>query len=346
MVSLRRVGALLAKDLHDALRSHTILFSVLVPVVLALCFSWIMEHRDLDRPTLAVSAPGTSELCGAVDALGMFRVQRVAQADEVRGLVRSGRAVVGLVLPAGFDRSLTQGQRPSLLVVAGPLAPERTALLVAKLTEMVRSQAGQEAPVELRLERLGEDSRPWRAVLPTWVLFAVLGGLMIVSSSLVEEKETRTLPALLVTPLGKGELLAGKWILGVVLTVLGAGSILVLNHAADHPLATAACLLAGAACFSALGLLVGVLAPSQGSANSVISVLLVVFFLPPVLADSSRLLDAVARWLPSYYLMDGMNRALLLGAGLGALKLHLAVLLAGAALFATGAVLTLGRLED
>jgi len=343
--SFRRIGAILGKDLHDAVRSHTILFSVLVPVLLAVCFNWVMQREDIRLPLLAIHSPEPSRFASAIEALGAFTIRKLDEPGQVRREVESGHAAFGVLIPAGFDDQLAAGVRPNLTLVSGAQDPRRSAVIFTALMELIRSSAGQPPPVRLSIENPSRVISPAQAILPTWVLFALLGGLMIVASSLVEEKETGTLAALLVTPASLGEVLAGKWSLGVLLTILGGSGILLLNRTPGDGGGIYTCLLLGAACFSALGLLVGILAPSQGSSNSVIAVLLVVLFLPPVLAESSRLLGAVAQVLPSFHLMEGMKRALVNGAGPIELAPALGVLAGYTALFGLGALLAMKRIN-
>ncbi len=63
---------------------------------------------------------------------------------------------------------------------------------------MIREPAGREAPVEIETITLGDEvSIPWNdRLLPLIVLMAVfLGGLFLPSTSVINEKEKKTLEA-------------------------------------------------------------------------------------------------------------------------------------------------------
>ena len=66
----------------------------------------------------------------------------------------------------------------------------------------------------------------------------------------------------------------------------------------------------------------GLILPGQTSANSFGSILYVGLFLPVVLADASKHMRVFARFLPSYYVDDGVRRAMFSGMEPGALIPH------------------------
>jgi len=87
----------------------------------------------------------------------------------------------------------------------------------AVLADAAHRVAGSNVPVEIVTVPLGEPGGlPWtERLLPLVVLMAVFfGGLMIPASSLINEKQKRTLEALNVTPATLGDVFAAKGVMG------------------------------------------------------------------------------------------------------------------------------------
>lgn len=103
----RIIVAVVRKDLRDAIRDGRVLFGLLVPLGLGLLYNLVMPDQPRQTVTVAVAASGQTALPktllsvtkGTVD----LKITDVQTADEVRRLVSSGSAAVGLVVPSGFE---------------------------------------------------------------------------------------------------------------------------------------------------------------------------------------------------------------------------------------------------
>lgn len=110
---MRALLTLVRHDLVQHLRDRSmLLFAVLIPLALALVFGLVLSGVDdveLDPVTVAISAPeddpaaqAVVQVLEGVSGQGLdVSVQRVG-AQEVEGLVDSGEAGVGVVVPAGL----------------------------------------------------------------------------------------------------------------------------------------------------------------------------------------------------------------------------------------------------
>ncbi|WP_131103195.1 ABC transporter permease [Ornithinimicrobium sufpigmenti] len=124
----RALLILVVHDLRQRLRDRSVLiFGLLVPFSLAFVFSLAfagLEDVELEPVTVAVAAPDGDEyaaaLVGTLQALPAQDLPvtvRRAAADEVPGLVDTGEAGVGAVLPEGFGSALSGGPAPDSDVV-------------------------------------------------------------------------------------------------------------------------------------------------------------------------------------------------------------------------------------
>jgi len=94
--------------------------------------------------------------------------------------------------------------------------------------------SGQDAPVEIEAITLGDEANiPWNArLLPLIMLMAVfLGGLFWPAASVINEKEKKTLEALVVTPTSIEDIFIAKGLFGIILSLFMGIVILILNQA-------------------------------------------------------------------------------------------------------------------
>lgn len=321
MSGLRTVTALLWKDLEDAVRSHTLLLVLVGPVLLSVFFARSFTGDDVRRPALAVCDGGGSGLVQALRSTGLFRLQESGNWEQCLAWVREGKVAGAVRIPGGFDEALREERFPRMDLAVDESARSQVAIVREGVRGALRQQAGQDLPADVRVERMNEFRGEVRQVLlPIWVVFTCLGGLMVTSSTLVEEMEKRTLAAVLLAPAGLGDVLVGKVAAGFLLAFGSSALVLALNSDGQGNLLAITVLLGlGSLVFSAGGTVLGLFARGQAAANAAASVLYLILFVPVALADLSATMRSLSGWLPTWYLYDGINRALLTDATLGSL---------------------------
>lgn len=337
MSGLRTVAAIFRKDLEDAVRSHTLVLVLIGPVLLSVFFARSFTGEDVRRPALAVCDGGGSGLVQALRSTGLFRLVESGDWEGCRRLVHEGKVAGALRIPSGFDQELREDRFPRLDLVVDESARSQVPIVREGVRGALRQQAGQDLPADVRVEKVNEVRGEVRQVLlPIWVVFTCLGGMMVTSSTLVEEMEKKTLAAVLLAPAALADVLAGKVAAGFLLAFGSSALVLALNSDGQGNLIGIAVLLAlGALVFSAGGTVLGLYTRGQAAANAAASVLYLVLFVPVALADLSATMRSLSGWLPTWHLYDGINRALLTDAPLTALGgqvtgLTLTLLLLGA----------------
>lgn len=341
MESAKRIAAIVWKDLYDAAKNYTVLFALLVPVLLSIFFSYAYSQSDLRLPVLAYYEAGPTDLGSHLSRIPMFRLIRCASEGEARAMVLERRAQGALVVPAGFDAEVAAGAgSTATLVIDNSQRRVAAGVQLAVTMALERYKQGPGARVQLESAFPGRSGAK-QDMLPVWLVFTTIGGMMVVSSSFMEERDKRTLAAILVTPAKLPEVLVGKALLGMVLTLTSTMLILTLNQdwsrgPVGNWAGLAAVAVSGALCFTLAGLLMGLVMPSQSTASALSSLLYLVLFLPVVLADMSTTMHGLARALPSYYLLEGFSRSLLAGAGPTQLAAPLAVLIGTSAVLGAG----------
>jgi ABC-type Na+ efflux pump permease subunit len=139
----------------------------------------------------------------------------------------------------------------------------------------------------------------------TTVTTVMVVGLSVVPSLIVEEKRTHTLDVLLVSPARYGEILLAKAITGIfygLCTALVVYSLSAKWFVSLWLLALA--LFLGIAFAVAVGLLIGLLTDSAGSANLWVGLLLMLLLVPALLgglisASASASIRAIIHWIPT-----------------------------------------------
>ncbi|WP_397386742.1 ABC transporter permease [Paenibacillus sp. MMS20-IR301] len=118
-------------------------------------------------------------------------------------------------------------------------------------------------------------------LLSTWILFAeVMVGIMLTGPSLLEERESRTFDALLVSPLGKGQILAAKGMTVLLFSLLAQIAVYLVNQKLNSGfLAAMPYMLAGGLLFVEVGMIIGLKLSSAKNGSAVSSAVMIVFFL-------------------------------------------------------------------
>jgi ABC-2 type transport system permease protein len=234
-VSLARTIRILLKDLRLGPRSPIFLWALIYPAVITLVVQVVFGNLFASRPRMAVVDPGRSEVALRLTRLKDIDATVLESVPELKQRVEGNDFDAGLVLKAGFDDAVRSGHKPLLEFYVGgqSLASDRIILAVTTL-DIVRRVEGKAPPVDVEVMVLGDGqvlSLPIR-LLPMMVVFALLiAGMFVTAFSLVDEREKKTLDAVLVTPVRLSEILAAKAGLGLILAVLMAYVTLLLNGA-------------------------------------------------------------------------------------------------------------------
>jgi ABC-type multidrug transport system permease subunit len=163
--------------------------------------------------------------------------------------------------------------------------------------------------------------------------------------SLVEEREQKTLRALLVSPAPRAMLLAAKGLIGVVTILVMSGLVVAFNAVAlEDPILFATALLCGALGFVPVGLALGAFSPTQTSAGPFAALLLVALSLPVALSQTEgSAISNVASLLPSGALAAAVRGATISNVGVVEFIPQLAYLLVIGAVSSVVAVWAIGR---
>jgi ABC-2 type transport system permease protein len=168
---------------------------------------------------------------------------------------------------------------------------------------LFRDLTGLDSPVEIATAIVGEGQViPWEErLLPVIVLMTIiLGGIMVPATSLVEEKQNRTLGALVITPASLNYVFAAKGLLGAILSFFVAIVVLVLNGAVGTQPLLLAMVLGLAA---SLGLLLSASMKDVDTLFAVIKATGILLYAPAIVYLFPGIPQWIGKLFPTYYLI-------------------------------------------
>jgi len=307
----RRIWAFVCKDFVESVKNKSILIAVVLPVVASLLFGVLDGAQTPKEFTLAIYEEADSGFGEFVAQMAVnFQVQEVSSSKHGQELVQGGEVHGFLQVEPddGFLLFLDSGR------------PVYFFALREHMTQLIDAYLGIPLRYDLEVIPVG-DTTVSRSVLPVWLTVTMsMIGVMVVSGIFAEEKDTKTIDAIGVSPAGYGELLLGKGLFGVLLSLLTVVIMLALNRVVGLTvsgwLALGTLTFFGALCFTSIGLLIGVLASGQSAARSVATMIYFPLLFPALISDLSALTRRLAGLVPTFHVFTGLESVLLHGQGI------------------------------
>jgi len=308
-MSLKRVAILLGKEFLQGPKNYIFVMAVVLPILLSLVVSLVFGTLFSEKPKLGIVDEGSSKLVNMTKELTSVITKEYGTASEVRQAAESGAVDLGIVLPQDFDNSVVQGEAIKITAyIWGESLAKNRSILGVTILNLIRELAGQEAPVEIETITLGDEvSIPWNdRLLPFIVLMAVFfGGLMLPATSVVTEKEKKTLQALVVTPTSLRDVFLAKGLVGIILSLFAGVAILILNQAFGAEPGLLLLLLAlGAIMAAEIGLLLGAFIKDWTTLFTVWKSGAILLFAPAFVYLFPQIPEWIAKVFPTYYLIQ------------------------------------------
>jgi ABC transporter DrrB family efflux protein len=231
------LAVLLKEFAHIQREPITLFFMFAVPVLQATIFGYAIDTEIENIPTVVYDLDGRTQARELRDAFNNTRtfhvIDRVVDEEAFRRAITSGRAKVGIRIPANYTDQIVQGQQAQVQVLidgsdsqVATSALQATSLLGMTLSTQkarhfgeqlprvpARDMVGRPAlPVEMRPRLLfNPDLESSHFFVPGLVgIILQLVTLFLTSFAIVREREQGTLEQLFVTPVGRAGLILGK----------------------------------------------------------------------------------------------------------------------------------------
>lgn len=350
--------AMMRKEfIHIGRDPQLVAFMVGLPVLLLMLFGYALR-LTVDNMVVAVWDQEQNFFsASAKDRLrqnGQFTITEVGSEAAIRALLQSGDARLGMIIPKGFGERLLSYQETTFpLYVDGSMPTLAQAALygantltsddafAAIMADDPDHPAPPHRPPPVKIDQVilfNPDLHDSDFFLPGTVGVVIMVVVLTLSLGLVREKEQQTIEQLLVTPISRLALIAGKLIPYGIVAGLDFGVALVLAWLVFALPFRGSMLAIGALAvlfiFSllALGALIAAVSRTQMQAT-----FLAIFVIVPSVEISGFVfpIEAIPAWLrpaawslPMTYFMDAMRGLTLKGTGMGDHVLDFAVLAA------------------
>jgi ABC-2 type transport system permease protein len=331
-MNIKRIGTLVKNEVFHGSKDAVLVMAIAMPVLLALFVNLAFGNIFTDRAKLGVYDADSSQLTARLSSTDSISLKVYHSEEDLKAAAANGAIDIGIVLPANFDAALSTGTVKLKAYVWGESLAKNRTIIPVVLADAVHEITGSTLPVNIETVALGDESSiPWSdRLLPLTVLTAIFfGGMMIPASSLIKEKQRRTLEALNVTPATVTEIFTAKGIIGAVLAiVMGILTLAISTSFGASPLLLTAVLGLGAILAAEIGLLAGAYIRDMNTLFALWKFGGLLLFGPAIIFMFPQIPSWIGYIFPTYYVVRPVVDLSVSGLGFGSVSLYIFVLIA------------------
>ncbi len=331
-MNLKRVGTLIKNEILHGPKDVVLVMAVVMPILLALFVNLAFGDIFTDRARLGVFDEGQSQLVSVLESAESVTLKSYDNEADLRAATANGSVDMGIVLPADFDATLETGTIRLKAYVWGESLAKNRAVIPVVLTDAVREITGSELPVDIETVALGDESSlPWSdRLLPLTVLMAVFfGGMMLPASSIINEKQRRTLEALHITPATVGDIFIAKGIIGAVLaTFMGVLTLAISTSFGPSPEGLVLVLALGAIMAAEIGLIAGAFIKDMNTLFAIWKFGGLLLFGPAIVFMFPQIPSWVGYIFPTFYVIKPVVDLSVSGLSFGSVAVYVGILAA------------------
>jgi len=234
--NLRVILAIVGKDIVDAIKNKSIFSQILTVIFIIVLYRFLPSFETGNElPRLVLYDAGSSQLVADLEnSMVLDLVETPSQAAMEAFIEDQDVVVLGLVLPPELDEKINAGGAIQIEGYAVHWASEKEIAETINLVETeIEKLAGHSIQIhtEENVVYSIPDSRG-RSFLVSLsvVLVLVIARAFIVPLLMLEEKQNKTLDALLVSPASPSLVVLGKAFSGSLYCAIAAAAALILNH--------------------------------------------------------------------------------------------------------------------
>jgi len=288
---------------------------------------------------------------------GLFTVFEIASYQSARNQLVQGNLKGIIIIPNGFSEALAAGQPAIVQVTVDETNPTTASIVQSEISAVfsiigssmsaqnIRSMAGDDVNPTFIMQPISVTNIPlvsgvsssFQFLAPGFMaLTVVTGALQGVASAISREKEQGTMDGLLVSPIPKRSIIAGKVMAQTVrgliqgFLILGLSMILFGVQIYGSPIVMLVVMLLGTASFVGVGIILTAVAPDQETAQMMTMLLqFPMMFIAGILFPVDQLpvwMQYIGKALPLYYAADGLRKVIILNASLSTIMPDVLVL--------------------
>lgn len=246
-MSLKHLIAIVRKEVQHILRDRSTFVLVLItPVTLLFIMAYALTVDIEDVPIAVMDHDQSAVSRDFVQQISAGReldlVARANSLQEIERLLLAGTVKAGIITQPGFGRDLLAQRRLRLQVIIDGTEPESGTFAMEQVSRRTEAfvlallppdSAALLRPIDLSVRALYNPGLKPRVDLVPGLISMVLGmPALSVALALSREREHGTLEQVLVTPIGRADLLVGKMIPYVAIGLINVVAIPIMAMAA------------------------------------------------------------------------------------------------------------------
>jgi len=245
-MNVRRVRAIAAKELKDALRDRrTILAMIVIPIIVLPVLMFLpvfLASPERNPVRLAVmQSDQTSDDFVTTLPSEQIHVVRLGHEENITRLIQNGDYELGIVLPPNFSRILEGSDETATVTIFVDQSSARGTIAMSLVQDAIMKYS--QKVVSERLARTGLPPKVLTPIetdirgvtvtgtgaiflamlLPLFLgIYAITGAMYFIMDTTAGEKERKTLEALLTMPATRTEIVIGKFLIAVLIALVSA----------------------------------------------------------------------------------------------------------------------------
>jgi ABC-2 type transport system permease protein len=274
----------------------------------------------------------------------MFKVQDFPSHQSARDAILTGRVKGVVVIPAGFTAAFNSHRQATVLITVDDTNAQMAAIIYGEAASIVGIISGNLGgiivskmgiandpsfvlePIGVQRENLiGTTTSTFQFLAPGFMaLTVVMGTLSGLGSAIAREKEQGTMDGIMVAPISRDTIVAGKMVSQTVrgmiqgFMILGLSMLLFGVKVYGSPILMVVVMLLGVASFAGIGIIATSIAPEQETAMMMMMLLqFPMMFLSGILFPMDQMpnwLQWLGKMLPLYYAADALRKVMILSA--------------------------------
>jgi ABC-2 type transport system permease protein len=222
--NVRIVWAITSKDLIDGIKNKNVITLIISALFIVLVYKYIPGLTAEDGPpALLVYAAGESKLLTELENSPAVDLYTYKSEEDMKYYLTNGEEPeLGLVIPENFDAALDSG---NALELQGYMLQFFKEDEVFELKRYMEDEFTTllDQPVTISIERIPLQPETGGVTVLTSMGFAfvtIMVGMMVIPHMMIEEKQAKTLDALMISPAKSGHIVLGKAFAGLVYAIL------------------------------------------------------------------------------------------------------------------------------
>lgn len=315
MSHLKIIILLIKKDLKESLKNRTAVMIILLPLFASLMFSLVSSQQLVRNFNIGISGQETEEFILFIN--NNFKNFNV---DEYQSIEKGREATAAGTLDAALYYDFeAKSIEDKYTIYLDSRDTVNFFILKENISQLLRKYHNLDNGPQFQF-KTAADFKVSSSILPVWLTVTItMIGLMLISASFSEEKDNKTLAALLVTKANIYQIIAAKslfaWILTIITSILMGALNGVLTISINRLLFAFIIVTIAAFVFSGLGLIISLFSDSQSSARSISTVIYFPIIFPALVADVSPLTQKLALFFPTHYLYQALDKILVYQGG-------------------------------